>query len=172
MNAGLIVGNVIDKNGDVVSDALVVMSGLSDIAGGKITVKADDEYHHGLPFTETNSDGYFELGFGWSGADIASSIGEAGRASISIYAMKEVWQTSNSNTTYISERQTVVGYLLKDVSGRAGLTAPPFKGMPELLKFTNSLIDSYRKMRSHPIIDPSMWSSESWLILSATNLVI
>jgi hypothetical protein len=172
MNAGLIVGNVIDKNGDAVSDALVVMSGLSGMEGGEITVKADDDFHHGWPFTETNSDGYFELGFGWSGADMGGPIGGAGRAAINIYAMKEVRQTSNSNTTYISEQQTIVGYLLKDVLGQASLTAPPFKDMPELLKFTNSLINSYRKMRSRPIIDPSMWSSESWLILSATNLVI
>ena len=172
MNAGLIVGNVRDKNGDAVSNALVVMSDLSGMTGGKFTVKADDDFHCGLPFTETNSDGYFELGFGWSDADIASSPGGAGRARINIYAMKKVSQTGISNKTYISEQRTIAGYLVKNVLSQASFNTSSFDGMPELDKFTDSLIDSYRKIRSHPIIDPSMWSSESWLILSAANLVI
>lgn len=172
MNTGIIVGTVTGKNGAPISEALVVASELTSMEGKKMKLTPEDSSLHGWPFTKTNSDGFFELGFGWSGTEIGQVVGGAGRTKIQIWAWKEVWDGNYSNTTYMSPRLTLIGYLLKDVLGQAGLTTHPLSSFPDFLKFTKKIIDKRNKMKSHPLFSTAMWTSESWLILSATNLVI
>lgn len=172
MNAGLIVGFVRDKSGKFVEGADVTMFDLFGGAGGRIVAKGDNEIRRGTIRTETDSNGYFELAFAWSGEDIGHTIGGAGRVRMSIYAGKTVWQSKNVNTTYDSIVQFKSGYILKDVLGQSGLTGSDFTNLKDLLEFTKDIIDSVRKLKSHPIFKVNMLSSESWLLLSAANLII
>lgn len=172
MNAGLIVGFVRDKRGNSVSGANVWIFDLFGKAGGLIIATGENNVRFGSPMTETDSRGYFELVFAWSGTETPNTIGGAGRVRMSIAAHETVWNNDKSNITYDARPLPLIGFLLKDVLGQAGLTPPDLKSTQGLLEFSKDILDSAAKIKSHPIFKGSMLTSESWLILSAANLVV
>jgi hypothetical protein len=168
MNAGIIVGYVLDPSGDSIDEADVRLLEVRGLSGaGKVEITGTKNSDFGSPMTETNSDGYFQLHFAWSGTDIGAAMA---KTNLSVVASKNVRRGNQSNN-YVS-RQRITGYLIKDIPGAGGLTTSAFDGIPELLTFTKDLIDSYRKMKTHPLFNTAMLTSESWLILSATHFVI
>ncbi len=172
MNAGLIVGTVRNKSGNVVSGASVWMFDLFGKAGGRIIANGDKNVRYGSPITETDSRGYFELAFAWSVEDIGHAIGGSGRVRMFIAANETVWQNDNSNMTYDARPLPIPGFLLKDVLGHAGLTPPDLKNIPGLMEFSKDIVESASKLKSHPVFKMHLLSSESWLILAAANIVI
>lgn len=172
MNAGLIVGHVHDRGGAPVSEADVWMYDLHGMAGGRIMPTGDQNVRDGSPITKSNSKGYFELAFAWSGTEIGTAIGSAGRVKMSISAMKTIWQNESSNTTYEARPQQILGYLLKDVLGQAGLTPPDLKSLQGKLELAKDVLDAVAGLKSHPVFKVQMLTSESWLLLSAAQIVI
>jgi len=172
MNAGLIVGVVRDKSGNVVSGASVWMFDLFGNAGGRIIATGDKDIRYGSPITETDSRGYFELAFAWSAEYLGHAIGGSGRVRMLIAASQTVWQTDKTNIAYDARPLPITGFLLKDVLGHMGLTPPDLKSIPGLIEFSKDILDSVSKLKSHPVFKLNLLSSESWLIVSAANLVI
>lgn len=172
MNAGLIIGYVRDKRGNLVSGANVWIFDLFGKAGGSIIATGENNVRFGSPMTETDSRGYFELAFAWHGTEIGQVMGGAGRVRMFIAANETVWNNEKSNITYLARPLPIVGFLLKDVLGQAGLTPSHLRSIPDLIQFSKNILDSAAKLKSHPIFKTNMLSSESWLILSAANLVI
>lgn len=173
MNAGLIIGFVRDRGGNKVSGANVWMWDLFGGAGGRIVPTGDKDLRYGSPITETDSRGYFELAFAWSGTDLPNTIGGSGRVRMFISANNEVWRIPGKvNMTYDARPLLITGFILKDVLGQAGLTPPDLKSLPGLLDFGKDILDSAANLKSHPIFKVNMLTTESWLILSAANLII
>lgn len=172
MNAGLIIGNVWDKSRNKVSEAKVTMFNLRGKAGGVIPVTGDNNNSTGSAYTTTNSNGYFELAFAWSGGDIAWSIGAEKRASMTIYASIDVWQSDKVNTEYTSPFTYATGFMVRDVFGLAGLTPPDLRTFPGMLEFSKDFLESLSKLKFHSVFKQNRLSTESWLILSAANLFI
>jgi hypothetical protein len=168
MNAGLIIGYVFDQGGDTIDEAEVRLLEVRAISGaGKVEITGPKVTDFGSPITETDSDGYFELPFAWSGADIGAALG---KTNLSLAASKDI-RYGSQKTTYIT-RQRITGYLVKNALAAGGLTTSIFDSIPDLLNFAKDLIDSYRKMKAHPLFNTAILTSEGWLILSGTNLVI
>lgn len=172
MNAGLVIGFVRDKSGAPVSGANVWIFDLFGGGGGRIIATGENNIRFGSPITETNSRGYFELAFAWSGADIGNVIGGGGRVRMFIAAMETVWIDSSSNISHLARPLPISGLLLKDVLGQAGLSPPDLKSVPGLIEFSKDILDSAAKLKSHPIFKVNMLTTESWLIVSAANLVV
>ncbi len=170
-NAGLIIGFVRDRSGNLISGADVWIHDLFG-DGKPILATGENNIRVGSPMTQTNSKGYFELAFAWSGADIAHAIGGGGRVRMFIRAMETVGLTDNSNISHFASPLHLTGYLIKDVLGQAGLAPPDLKSIPGLIEFSKDILDSAAKLKSHPIFKVNMLTTESWLILSAANLFV
>ena len=165
-NKGLLIGYVTSRKGSPISGAEVFLISMTGSAtGSEIETKGEKSGFKRWPIATTNSRGYFELAFTWSGAEIGEAIGTSGKLWLRVMAQKNIGN-ERASTSY-GTRELFPGFLIKDMLGQAGLTTSPFGSLPDLLSFAKDLIESYRKIKSHPIWKLDMMSSESWLVLSA-----
>jgi hypothetical protein len=167
-NKGLLVGYVNSRQGRPISAAEVYLTSMTGSGtGSEIETKGERSGYKRWPLATSNSRGYFELAFTWSGAEIAESMGTSGKLWLGVMAQKDIGN-ERASTSY-GTRQLLPGFLIKDVLGPAGLTTSPFSSLPDLLSFSKDLIESFRKIKSHPIFKLDMMSSEGWLVLSRST---
>ena len=172
MNKGLIIGKVVDKSGNQVSNAEVIMPHIRGMAGGQIRATGETNSHWGSPKTKTDSDGLFSLIFAWSGTEIGAVIGGGGRTAITLAASIDVEHDNRSSTMYTSGHQIVTGHMVKDTISMTGLLPPNIRTLEGFASVAKKAVDVGLKLKSHPLFKTNMLTAESWLIYSIAGLVI
>jgi hypothetical protein len=172
MNLGLIVGKVLKPEGDeAVPEGEVYVKKILG-GGGKQIGFIGPQGQKQMAHVDVDSDGTFQLPFGWSGAEFAEDLSVV---NISLYGG---WTETTKPSSRVTIDRTLShgyvtfrGYLIENVSCRIGLALPDVQSVQGLAEFAKSLIEAYRKVRgSLPILKVDAMSTECKLILSAGNI--
>lgn len=170
MGAGLIIGNVFSKKGSRLSNVDIRLIKIQGMGMGEIGFSGEKMTYNGMATAKTNGRGYFHLPFTWSGAEIGEAIGTSSTLDISIYAFKAV-RSGNTEMNY-GRGGLIKGFLLRDVLAVGAVNPAPLQSIPDLLGFAKDAIESLRKLKSLPMFKSELASTESWLIISATDIFI
>ena len=168
MGKGIMVGAVYNFARKPISGAEVWLRSIRGTAQGhEIGFKGDTAESKRKALAKSGSNGVYILGFDWSDADIEEATGVNYTVSMDISASIE-----RGTARYWTSWQNARGFVVKDVLGMGGITNSTFSSIPEMLDFSKTLIEAYRKVVMRPYYKAELLTSGGYMIFGGTNFWI